>query len=78
MASESEMVTPEQAIELLEKRGIRYDLIGLRKKAREGKISGAQKLGGVRGIWLIPRSWAETFVKDTRGRPRSDNLRVPT
>lgn len=68
--AENDMITPEQAIELLKGRGISYDLIGLRKKAREGKIPGAQKIGGVRGIWLIPRAWAETYVKDTRGRPR--------
>lgn len=71
--AENDMLTPEQAVELLKKRGIDYDLIGLRKKAREGKIPGAQKIGGTRGIWLIPRAWAETFVKDTRGRPRRDS-----
>lgn len=68
---EDSMVSPEQAIEILRARGIDYDLIGLRKKAREGKIPGAQKIGGnYRGIWLIPRKWAETFEKSTRGRPR--------
>ena len=75
---ESKMITIEETITVLQKRGIAYDLIGLRKKAREGKIPGAQKVGGIRGIWLIPRTWAETYVKDTRGRPRKDKQILET
>lgn len=59
-----------EAAEILAARGVPMDIIGLRKKARDGKIPGARKIGGMRGLWLIPREWAETYVKDTRGRPR--------
>ncbi|MDY3867867.1 MAG: hypothetical protein SOZ52_00675 [Pyramidobacter sp.] len=64
------MVTPEQAVAIMAERGIHFDLIGLRKKAREGKIPGAQKVGGARGIWLIPREWAQSYEKIKSGRPR--------
>lgn len=67
----NELLTVEEAQAVIQSRGIEIDLDWLRKKARDGKIAGAQKIGGeYRGIWLIPREWAETYVKDTRGRPR--------
>lgn len=68
----NDLLTLEEAQSVINARGIDIDLDWLRKKARDGKIDGAQKIGGERrGVWLIPRSWAQTYVKDTRGRPKT-------
>lgn len=68
MADISEYVTLAQAAKILEERGTPLDAVWLRKKCSDGKIDGAVKIGEV---WLVLRSWAQTYVKDTRGRPKT-------
>lgn len=68
------MITLEKAQNILHSRGIDIDLNWLRKKARDGKIDGAYKIGDkYRGTWFIPKEWAMNYEKDTRGRKRADN-----
>ena len=70
-AEKMNLVTLEEAAEILKQRGEAMEITRLRKKAAAGAIEGAEKVGSVkRGTWLIPREWAETYVKDTRGRKR--------
>ena len=65
------LVTLEEAAEILKQRGEAMEITWLRKKAATGAIEGAKKIGSPKkGMWLIPRKWAETYVKDTRGRKR--------
>lgn len=65
------LVTLEEAAEILKQRGEAMEITWLRKKAAAGAIDGAKKIGSVkRGTWLIPREWAETYIKDTRGKKR--------
>lgn len=65
------LVTLEEAAEILKRRGEAMEITWLRKKAATGSIDGAEKIGSVkRGMWLIPREWAETYIKDRRGRKR--------
>lgn len=66
-----DLITLEEAAEILAKRGQAMDVIWLRKKTAAGKIPGAVKIGSPKkGTWLIPRKWAETYVKSKQGRPR--------
>lgn len=65
----SDTIGIEECVQILQSRGLSLDLDWIRKKAREGKIPGAVKVGGTRGVWLFPREWAETYVKSKRGRP---------
>lgn len=70
--AENDFLTLEEAQAVINARGIELDQDWLRKKARDGKIEGAKKIGGERrGIWFVPRKWAETYVKDARGRKRT-------
>lgn len=70
-AEKMNLVTLEEAAEILRQRGEAMEITWLRKKAAAGAIAGAEKVGSLkRGTWLIPREWAETYVKDTRGRKR--------
>lgn len=65
------MITLEEAAKILKQRDEAMEVTWLRKKAAAGAIAGAEKIGSIkRGTWLIPREWAETYVKDTRGRKR--------
>lgn len=65
------LVTLEEAAEILAKRGQAMEITWLRKKTAAGAIKGAEKIGSIkRGTWLIPRKWAESYIKDTRGRKR--------
>lgn len=65
------MVTLEEAAKILKQRGEAMEITWLRKKAAAGAIDGAEKIGSVkRGTWLIPREWAEIYIKDKRGRKR--------
>lgn len=65
------LITLEEAAEILKQRGEAMEITWLRKKAAAGAIDGAEKIGSVkRGTWLIPREWAETYIKDKRGRKR--------
>lgn len=65
------MITLEEAAKILKQRDEAMEVTWLRKKAAAGVIKGAEKIGSIkRGTWLIPRKWAETYVKDTRGRKR--------
>ena len=65
------LVTLEEAAEILAKRGQAMEVTWLRKKAAAGTIPGAVKIGSPKkGTWLIPRKWAESYIKDTRGRKR--------
>lgn len=64
------MITVDEALEIMENRGVLLDRAWLRKKARDGKIAGAQKIGGIRGVWLVPREWAENYERGAGGRPR--------
>lgn len=66
------MINSEETLAILKARGMKIDPVWLRKKARDGKIPGAQKIGGERGIWLFPRQWAETYEKSVKGRRRKD------
>ncbi len=66
------MITIDEAAAILAARGTPMDVIGLRKNTHKGQIPGARKIGGVRGIRLVPREWAETYKKNTRGRLRAD------
>lgn len=71
MQEENNLITVEEALAVLKNRGIELDLEWVRSKARNGKIEGAVKVGGkFRGIWFIPKVWAETYVKSTKGRKR--------
>lgn len=68
MQEENNMLTVEETLETLHNRGISIEPMFLRKKCRDGKIEGAVKVGDkFRGNWLIPKVWAETFKKSTRG-----------
>ena len=67
-------VTTDEALEILSARGISLDRTWLRKKCAAGAIQGAVKVGGV--VWLIPRAWAESYVKDTRGRRRASETKA--
>lgn len=65
------MITLEEAAKILKQRDEAMEVTWLRKKAAAGAINGAEKIGSIkRGTWLIPREWAETYIKDTRGRKR--------
>ena len=65
------LITLEEAAKILKQRNEAMEVTWLRKKAAAGAIDGAEKIGSIkRGTWLIPRVWAETYVKDTRGRKR--------
>ena len=65
------MITLVEAAEILKQRNEAMEVTWLRKKAAAGAIAGAEKIGSIkRGTWLIPRVWAETYIKDTRGRKR--------
>ena len=65
------LVTLEEAAEILKQRDEEMEVTWLRKKASAGAIEGAKKIGSPKkGMWLVPREWAETYVKDTRGRKR--------
>ena len=65
------MITLEEAAEILKQRDEAMEITWLRIKAAAGAIDGAEKIGSIkRGTWLNPRVWAETYVKDTRGRKR--------
>lgn len=65
----SELVTLAQAAEILAGRGMPIDAKWLRAKASSGAIEGAEKVTA--RLWMVPREWAETYVKDSRGRKRS-------
>lgn len=72
MLEENNLLTVEETLAVLKSRGIELDLEWLRNKARNGKIEGAVKFGNkYRGFWLIPRVWAETYTKSTKGRKRA-------
>ena len=65
------MITLEEAAKILKQRDEAMEVTYLRKKAATGTISGAVKIGSPKkGTWLIPRKWAESYIKDTRGRKR--------
>ena len=65
------MITLEEAAEILKQRNEAMEVTWLRKKTAAGAIAGAEKIGSIkRGTWLIPREWAETYIKHTRGRKR--------
>ena len=63
-----EYVTLAEAGEILAARGMPMAATWIRDKAAKGKIPGAKKVSP--RLWMIPREWAETYVKDTRGRKR--------
>ena len=64
-------ITLEEAAEILKQRGEAMEVTWLRKKAAAGAIKGAKKIGSPKkGMWLVPKEWAESYVKDTRGRKR--------
>ena len=66
-----DLVTLSEAAEILAARGQPFDRDWLRRKAAGGHIEGAERVGDrYRGTWLVPREWAETYEKSTRGRPR--------
>lgn len=69
--AEMNFVTLAEAAEILAARGIPIEVTWLRKKCAAGKIDGAQRV--TPRLWLIPRSWAQEYVKDTRGRPRKND-----
>ena len=70
-AEKMNMITLEEAAKILKQRNEAMEVTWLRKKAAAGAIAGAEKIGSIkRGTWLIPRVWAETYIKDTRGRKR--------
>lgn len=70
-AEKMKMITLEEAAEILKQRGEAMEVTWLRKKAAAGTIPGAVKIGSPKkGMWLIPRKWAESYIKDTRGRKR--------
>ncbi len=63
-----EYVTLAEAGKILASRGMPMDPVWLRRKAAAGQIFGAENVG--KKIWLIPRDWAQTYVKVKSGRPR--------
>ncbi len=63
-----EYVTLAEAGKILASRGMPMDPVWLRRKAASGQIFGAENVG--KKIWLIPRDWAQTYVKIKSGRPR--------
>lgn len=63
------LVTITEALEILAKRGAAMERHWIARKAAEGKIDGAVRVSS--RLWLIPRAWAESYVKDTRGRKRA-------
>lgn len=70
-AKKMNLITLVEAAEILKQRDEAMEVTWLRKKAAAGAIAGAKKIGSIkRGTWLIPREWAETYIKDTRGRKR--------
>ena len=70
-AEKMNLVTLEEAAKILKQRDEAMEITWLRKKAAAGAIEGAEKIGSIkRGTWLIPREWAETYIKDTRGKKR--------
>lgn len=65
-------ITLEEAAGVLKARGEEMSVNWLREKASSGAIDGAKKIGSPKkGTWLVPREWAESYVKDTRGRKRT-------
>ena len=43
----------------------------VRQLAARGDIEGAYKVGeGNRASWYVPKTWAESYVKTAKGRPR--------
>ncbi len=68
--TDREYVTVTEAAEILASRGIAISRDWISRKAAAGKIAGAQRVTS--RLWLIPRAWAETYEKDTRGRPKRE------
>ena len=69
-----EYVTLAEAGKILTERGMPMDLVWLRRKAAAGQIPGAENVG--KKIWLVPRVWAQTYVKVKSGRPRKDKKKL--
>lgn len=67
-AAAMEYVTLAEAREILAARGMPMAATWIRDKAAKGKIPGAKKVSP--RLWMIPREWAETYIKDKRGRKR--------
>ena len=65
-------VTLAEAREILAARGMPMDPAWLRRKAAAGQIPGAENVGNK--IWIVPREWANTYVKVKSGRPRKDSI----
>lgn len=69
----SSYVTLAEAGDILTERGFPLDPAWLRRKVAAGTVGGAIKIGSTKkGTWLIPRQWAESYVKNPRGRKRRD------
>ena len=64
----AELISLGEAAEILAARGMPIDRKWLTAKASAGKIEGAVKIAG---RWIVPREWAETYVKVKMGRPRT-------
>lgn len=42
---------------------------GVRKKIERGQVPGVRAVRtGSRPLWLIPRAWAETYIRSNAGR----------
>lgn len=61
-------VTIEEAAAIFAERGEPMSASWIRTKAASGQIPDAERVGGA--VWLIPRRWAERYVKKKTGRPR--------
>ncbi len=70
-------VTLAEAGEILTERGSPLDPAWLRRKVAAGSVDGAIKIGSPnKGTWLIPRQWAESYIKNRRGRKRRVKIGV--
>lgn len=65
MGNNRDVISLTEAVEVLKGRGMAISRDWITRKAAAGAIEGAQKVGN---MWLIPRSWAESYVKSTKGR----------
>lgn len=62
-----DFVSLKEAAQIMAERGEPMSADWIRKKAVKGDIEGAHKIASV---WIVPRKWAETYVKIKMGRPR--------
>lgn len=68
-------VTLVEAGEILAQRGFPLDPAWLRRKVAAGTVNGAFKIGSPKkGTWLVPRQWAENYIKNRRGRKRRGQI----